>query len=265
MKSCLYIVIFILIVTVVGVVVFYNAQTIDDIQSETVKNSEKNLSKNITTDSGKKMTIGQTEAFDGHEIQEVREVDENLNEMRITHDSYGSLDGNPGTVQINTQDWKIERNDLADISFSYPNNAILISEDGCYRVEYEKGFVILLVPTAKVNENSDDRCGARTGVGVIPESAEFDDYLTFKDEKRKFSGFRAVFEKITEFEDGHKELKISYDFHHLSSYMEGYCDNNERCMTVGYGIYEWDLDEKISKEELDETMDTLRTIVESIE
>jgi hypothetical protein len=159
---------------------------------------------------------------------------------------------------VDTSDWLIEKNDAIDFSFKYPQKAKIIDEGNCYRVEYELGFVIFFLPV-----DGDMRCGARTGVGVLPDNVDVTDYLTIGGEGYEAPGFEATVD--TKGERFFKpDTRYFYDFHHMFDLnKEKNCGNASGCKRVGYGIYK-EASAPLSKEYIDSTMNTLRAIVESV-
>lgn len=159
---------------------------------------------------------------------------------------------------VNISDWLTKKNDTVDFSFQYPQNAKIIDEGNCYRVEYGLGFVIFFLPI-----EGDMRCGARTGVGILPDNVDATDYLTIGGEKYEASGFNAVIDTKDE-EFFKPETRYFYDFHHMFDLnKEENCGNAGGCERIGYGIYK-EVSTPLSKESIDNTMDTLRAIVESV-
>ena len=109
-----------------------------------------------------------------------------------------------------------------------------------------------------------ERCGARTGVADIPEDAYFTDKLTIDNVEYEFDGFRAVYEDVRQYKDGSSKINISYDFHHHTHLKPDHCNEDGICLIVGYGISQENLNTPITEEEVNETMDVLRAIVQSI-
>ena len=158
----------------------------------------------------------------------------------------------------NISNWLIKKDDTLDFSFSYPQNAKIIDEGNCYRVEYKSGFVIFFLPI-----EGDMRCGARTGVGILPDNVDVTDYLTVDGEKYEAPGFHAVVDTKGE-EFFKSETRYFYDFYHMFDLnKDNNCGNTSGCRRVGYGIYE-EVSNPLSKKDVDNTMNTLRAIVESV-
>lgn len=158
----------------------------------------------------------------------------------------------------NTSDWLVEKNDVVDFSFLYPQNAKIINEGNCYRVEYELGFVIFFLPV-----EGDMRCGARTGVGVLPNNVDVTDYFTINGEEYVAPGFNAVMDTKAE-EFSNPEKRYSYDFYHMFDLnKDKNCENAKECGRVGYGIYK-EVSTPLNKEDIDNTMNILQTIIESV-
>lgn len=159
---------------------------------------------------------------------------------------------------IDISNWVIEKNDAVDFSFYYPRNAKIINEGNCYRVEYELGFAIFFLPI-----EGDMRCRARTGVGELPDNVDVTDHLTIGEKKYEAPGFQAVID--TKGEKFFKpETRYFYDFHYMFDLnRDKNCGNAGECMRIGYGIYK-EVSHSLSNEDIDNTMNTLRTIIESI-
>lgn len=159
---------------------------------------------------------------------------------------------------VDTSDWLIEKKDVVNFSFSYPQKAKIIDEGNCYRVEYELGFVIFFLPV-----DGDMRCGARTGVGVLPDNVDVTDQLTIGGERYEAPGFQA---SVDTKEDRFfkPETRYFYDFHHMFDLnREKNCGNASGCRRVAYGIYK-ETSTPLSKEDIDSTMNTLRAIIETV-
>lgn len=166
---------------------------------------------------------------------------------------YGSRIGMQGAVNIDTSNWKTESNQESKFSFKYPSGAKILNEGNCYRVEYVLGFVIFLLPI-----DGDERCGARTGVGGLPDNTDVTDKLLIQGKEYLAPGFRAVVD--TKGEMFYKpETRYFYDFHHM--FDVDYCF--KRCLRIGYGIYK-ESPVPLQKVDVDKTMDSLRAIVESL-
>lgn len=159
---------------------------------------------------------------------------------------------------VNTSDWIFKKNDVVNFSFLYPKNAKIIDEGSCYRVEYGLGFVIFFLPV-----EVDARCGARTGVGILPDNVDVIDYLIVGGEKYEVLGFNAVMD--TKEEDFfNPEKRYFYDFHYMFDLnKDKNCGDAGGCMRVGYGIYK-EVPNPLNKNDIDDTMDTLRDIIESV-
>ncbi|EKE20813.1 MAG: hypothetical protein ACD_7C00468G0005 [uncultured bacterium] len=158
----------------------------------------------------------------------------------------------------NISDWLVEKNDGVNFSFSYPRTAKITDEGNCYRVEYGLGFIIFFLPI-----EGDMRCGARTGVGILPDNVDVTDNLTIDGEKYEALGFHAIVD--TKGEEFFKpETRYFYDFYHMFDLNKNKdCGNASGCRRVGYGIYK-EVHNPLSKEDVDNTMNTLRAIVESV-
>ncbi|MCK9379348.1 MAG: hypothetical protein M0P97_04370 [Candidatus Moranbacteria bacterium] len=161
-------------------------------------------------------------------------------------------------VAMDTSDWVIEKNDVIDFSFHYPRDAKNINEGNCYRVEYGLGFAIFFLPI-----EGDMRCGARTGVGVLPDNVDVTDYLTIGGKKYEAQGFRAVID--TKGEKFFKpDTRYFYDFYYMFDLnKDKNCGDASGCERVGYGIYK-EVSTPLSEEDIDNTMNTLRAIIESV-
>lgn len=166
---------------------------------------------------------------------------------------YGSRIGMQGTEDIDTSGWNIESSKEIAFSFKYPRGSTILKERNCYRVEYGLGFVIFLLPI-----EGDARCGARTGVGALPDNTDVTDRLMIQGREYLAPGFQAIMD--TKGEVFYKpETRYFYDFHHMLDV--DYC--SERCLRIGYGIYK-ELPAPLRKADVDKTMDALRAIVESL-
>jgi hypothetical protein len=176
----------------------------------------------------------------------------------VSLDLYGSRIGMLNSIDIDTKQWLTQKDDKIDFSFLYPRDAKIINEGNCYRIEYDLGYAIFLLPV-----DGDMRCGARTGVGVLPDNVDVTEYLTIQGKEYNASGFHAVMDTR-----GDMLFKSStryvYDFHHLIHMgdVPEYC--NGSCLIIGYGIYQ-EVAKPFVKKDVDETMDTLRAIVESLQ
>ncbi len=187
-------------------------------------------------------------------------------EQSVNEDKNASEEANTESVVrtqrednvVDTSDWLIEKNDAVDFSFKHPQKAKIIDERNCYRVEYELGFVIFFLPV-----DGDMRCGARTGVGVLPDNVDVTDYLTIGGERYEAPGFEATVD--TKGERFFKpDTRYFYDFHHMCDLnKEKNCGNASGCRRVAYGIYK-EVSTPLSKEDIDSTMNTLRAIIESV-
>ena len=171
---------------------------------------------------------------------------------------YGLRIGVQNSISIDTKQWLTQKSDAIDFSFLYPKGAKIIDEGNCYRVEYEFGFVIFLLPV-----DGDMRCGARTGVGVLPDNVDVTEHLTIQGKEYDASGFHAIMDTKEDmlFKPA---TRYVYDFHHLIHMgdVPEYC--NGSCLIIGYGIYK-ETAKPFTKKDVDETMDTLRAIVESLQ
>lgn len=166
---------------------------------------------------------------------------------------YGSRIGMQDAVNIDTSSWKTENNKESEFSFKYPSGAKVLNEGNCYRVEYKQGFVIFLLPL-----DGDMRCGARTGVGNLPDNIDVTDKLLIQGKEYLAPGFRAVVD--TKGEEFYKpETRYFYDFHHM--FDVDYCF--KKCLKIGYGIYK-ESPVPLQKVDVDKTMDSLRAIIESL-
>lgn len=176
---------------------------------------------------------------------------------------YGARVGAQGSTHVDTAAWNEEKIDELPLSFKYPKGANVINEGNCYRVEYGFGFVIFLLPV-----DGDARCGARTGVGVFPGGVDVSDVLTINGERYDAPGFRAIIDREDGVFKGGK--RYSYDFHQMFDYALAQarkgeaCFQDKTCMRIGYGIYE-EADVPLKKHDIDEVMETLREIVESVQ
>ena len=170
-----------------------------------------------------------------------------LRESRQTESSRADISG-----------WLIKRNDSASFSFRYPKNAKVIDEGNCYRVEYGLGFVIFFLPV-----EGDMRCGARTGVGILPDNVDVTDRLIIGGEEYEAPGFEASIDTKGE-QLFRPETRYFYDFHHMFDLnKEKNCGGASGCRRVGYGIYK-ETSVPLKKKDIDDTMSTLRSIVESV-
>ncbi|QQR78309.1 MAG: hypothetical protein IPJ68_04475 [Candidatus Moraniibacteriota bacterium] len=171
---------------------------------------------------------------------------------------YGSRIGMQGAKNIDTSDWKNESNTKIAFSFKYPSGSKITNEGNCYRVEYGQGFVIFLLPI-----EGDMRCGARTGVGVLPDNTVVTDRLKIQEKEYLAPGFRAIMD--TKGEMFYKpETRYFYDFHHMLSIDGDLGSCQKDCIKIGYGIYK-ETPTPLSKSEVDRTMGSLRAIVESLQ
>lgn len=192
----------------------------------------------------------------------VKSIVESMVFLRETIDAtslklYGSRIGMQGAVNINTSNWKTESNKEISFSFKYPSGSKVTNEGNCYRVEYGQGFVIFLLPI-----EGDMRCGARTGVGVLPDNTSVADRLKIQGKEYAVSGFRAIMD--TKGEMFYKpETRYFYDFHHMLTTDRDLGSCQKDCIKIGYGIYK-EVPTPLSKTEVDRTMDSLRSIVESL-
>lgn len=159
---------------------------------------------------------------------------------------------------INTSNWLIKKDDTLYFSFSYPQNAKIMDEGNCYRVKYKLGFVMFHLP-----KEGGMRCGARTGVGILPDNVDVTEYLTVGGEKYEAPGFHTVVD--TKGEKFFKpETRYFYDFHHMFKLNKNKnCRDTDECISIEYGIYE-EVSNPLSKKDVDNTMNTLRAIVESV-
>lgn len=187
----------------------------------------------------------------GEEVKEEPLQEETVDDASLK--LYGSRTGVQGAVSIDTSSWKTESNKEIKFSFKYPSGSKISNEGNCYRVEYEYGFVIFLLPI-----EGDMRCGARTGVGVLPDNTDVTDRLTIQGKEYLAPGFQAIMD--TKGEMFYKpETRYFYDFHHMLDV--DYCF--KRCLRIGYGIYK-ESSAPLRKVDIDRTMDSLRAIVESL-
>lgn len=191
-------------------------------------------------------------------IQSVSFLEDTIDQISLK--LYGSRAGvqKEGNV-MNTSDWLTEKNNTVDFSFRYPQNAKFIYEGNCYRVEYGLGFVIFFLPI-----EGNMRCGARTGVGVLPDNVDVIDYLTIGGEKYEAPGFNAVID--TKDEKFFKpETRYLYDFNHMFDLnKKDNCGDAGECKRVGYGIYK-EVKTLLDKNNIDDTMNTIRAIVETVD
>jgi hypothetical protein len=191
----------------------------------------------------------------GDETEEESRQEETVD--KTSRKLYGSRIGVQDAVNIDTSDWKTEINTRIAFSFKYPSGSKITNEGNCYRVEYGLGFVIFLLPI-----EGDMRCGARTGVGVLPDNVDVTDRLTIQGKEYLAPGFRAIMD--TKGEMFYKpETRYFYDFHHMFSADGDLGSCQKDCIKIGYGIYK-ETDAPLGKSEVDKTMDSLRAIVESL-
>lgn len=181
----------------------------------------------------------------------------------VSLELYGARIGTQGSARVDTTAWNKEEGKETPFFFRYPKGANVINESNCYRVEYGFGFVIFLFPV-----DGDARCGARTGVGVLPDGVDVSDVLIINGERYDAPGFRAIMNTEDDMFKGGK--RYIYDFHQMFDYMlapggkEESCFQDKTCMRIGYGIYQ-EVDAPLKKRDIDEVMETLREIVQSVQ
>jgi hypothetical protein len=183
-----------------------------------------------------------------------KQVAQVKNENQENNDQNQQKDGS----NLDTSNWITKKNDAIDFSFLYPRNAKIIDEGNCYRVEYELGFAIFFLPM-----EGDMRCGARTGVGALPDNVDVTDSLIIAGEKYEAPGFNAMVDTKDE-KFFNPKTRYLYDFHHMLDLNKGEdCGNAGKCMRVGYGIYK-QVSDPLSEEDINNTMNILRAIIESV-
>jgi hypothetical protein len=176
----------------------------------------------------------------------------------VTAHLYGEKIGEQGSVQVNTNGWLTYRDKQSGYSFKYPKDSKIIPESECYRIEYGIGFVIFILPI----DDSDYRCGARTGIGSDISNSMRTDHLVISGKDYETYGFHFIDEYT---DQTTAEYRYFYDFHHMVMTVDGSetCNEKGKCLRIAYGLYQ-EVNEPLKKEDVDRVMETLRVIVESL-